>query len=51
MIYREEKNITKQDKVAYLDGINSTIKKLKSEATKKRKEYFDGFLNLFRQDM
>lgn len=43
MIYREEKNITKQDKIAYLDGINLTIQKLKSEAVKKRKEYFDGF--------
>ena len=43
MIYREEKNITQQDKIAYLDGINLTIQKLKSEATKKRKEYFSGF--------
>ena len=43
MIYREEKNITRQDKIAYLDGINLTIQKLKSEATKKRKEYFSGF--------
>ena len=43
MIYQEEKNITKQDKITYLDGIKSTIHKLKSEAAEKRKEYFKGF--------
>lgn len=43
MIYQEEKNITKQAKIDYLDGINLTIQKLKAEATEKRKEYFKGF--------
>lgn len=43
MIYREEQCVTKHHKVEYLNGIKTTIQKLKEEAIEDRKKYFNSF--------